>query len=804
VDADTATTDLDELALADPEKRVVLLEVLSIGSLLGNCLISNAYRVTDALVTPFRFTELGERVIRDISHAKRRIKPNELKLAVVLQFGCADGFFVDPRTDVAALRSVLTTEIREGKILFPDNVGRELHDLIASEYPEQPRLSDADSLRALRGLGVGVFQDGSTCVGPFGAIEAGEPRDLGARPQALGYRCSDETCLRVHWIHLTTGPNANINKARKAVHEYIERNHSKTADPRLPLLRRAHAETLATYRDHARRAFTSTAPLIDTLIDGVSLDELRTICDLLLRTQLKEPKTRADLSRKLGVMIANPSDFVSSLTRTEIVQIMLLYSDDAIIGGIDEAVYAREILIAEHEVRSRRSQRWPSSSELRAEIGSQGLRMTAPVSSGFVAMRLFHLMHYLYVESGVAAHEDLAWTLDLDQELSVDELLDHSIRQLPPGDVLEKLILQNRNVTKAAAEYLGVTRYEDLSRTELLPRFLWKLGVPPSLLFDDLRRVEQFQKELGRAAEDEDLNYEKMRGHISNLFAAIEDALQRALVFSTWAFTVDHFMEAGGFAYDPGLDASVMTFIEEHASTSDKKIALGLDGKNTLTPLGAGFSRLSKALEQLDQNAYLRPSSQLPRAVTYSTRPFAHHSRIPFLNLSEDSRETVLGALKKVAQIIQSETVALVRNATLHGNNEFPTRDEIKTCIALISDWMLTIRSHGLYPCVFDLDSQSTNAFGVRQLRYISSDTEVNIQTPQWAVANRMPTGSSPLVIIPSAEIPSGGPLRFKVDSSGRPDPYWNEWPVRWKARPSYESIEAQGPDVDQLEAQTS
>lgn len=722
MDADTAATDLDEQALADPEKRVVLLEVLSIGSLLGNCLISNAYRVTEALVEPFRFTELGERAIREISSAKRRIKPNELKLAVALQFGCADGFFVDPRTDVEALRSVLTTEIREGKILYPDNLGRELHDFIASEYPEQPRLSHADSLRALKGLGIGVFQDGSTCVGPFGAIEAGEPRDLGASPQALGYKCSDETCLRVHWIQLTTGPNAKIHKARTAVHEYIERNHSATADPHIALLSKAYAETLATYRDHARRAFTSTAPLIDTLIGGVSLDELRTICDLLLRTQLKEPGTRADLSRKLGVMIANPSDFVSSLTRAEIVQIMLVYSDDSIIGAIDEAVYSREILIAEHEVRSRRTEHWPSSSGLRAEIGSQGLRMTAPVASGFVAMRLFHLLHYLYVECGVAAHEDLAWTLGLNQELSVDELLDHSIRQLPPGDVLEKLILQNRNVTNAAAEYLGVTRYENLSRVELLPRFLWKLGVPPSLLFDDLHRVEQFQKELGRAAEDEDLNYEQMRGHISNLFTAIEDALQRALVFSTWAFTVDHFMEARGFAYDPGLDASVMTFIEEHASTSDPQTALRLDGKNTLTPLGAGFSRLSKALEQLDQSAYERPSSQLPRSVTYTTRPFSHHSRIPFLNLSEDSRETVLVALKKVAQIIQSETVTLVRNATLHGNNEFPTRDEIKTCIALISDWMLTVRSRGLYPCVFDLDSQSTNAFGVRQLRYVNGN----------------------------------------------------------------------------------
>lgn len=771
------------LALADEDIRSRYNETLEIARLLSNCIIDRNYTVSDALARPIRLTAFGERVSAEILDQRKRTKPNELRMAMFLAFGCANGILVDPFTDLDAMRKAISTELSRGRICYPYIYGRDLHDTAADLFPGKSRLDNRQTLKLLRSLPVGVYQGGFTTVGPFGCITSEERRSLPPDDgyKVPGYLCADETCDAVHPINLHTGDSA-VLKTSEAINKFLLEKHSSTNNENARLIAKARTDVHKPFR------LDSYGPLIDTFADGLSLKEKRAVVDTMLRTKFRAIGNQQALSKKLGILIGDPSVFVDTLNEAQLLQIILLHKDSDLIHAIDRTVLSGAVPIPAYEVRKKRLSRWKSGPyRIRAEIGWQGVRFTAPATSGLVARKLLELLHHLYFQSGVLDPEELVYLLDGAEGVSEQELLDFAVRTLSPSEALQQFALGTKRAALEAANYMCVADADTLSRADRLKRLAWKLGIEsPDPIFNDLERIESAESDL-RSALDGSPSEEVLRGHISNLFAASEDALSQALTFSAWSLTTDHYLEPLAFTYDPGKNISVaVDFLDKHAPEANSDLLLRRTGKNTLVPLAASFSRLAKCLRSLRKEEHLRPAHQAPAESRSTTRPFAFPSNVFFLNLTDKSQEDVIQALQVVARLMQDEAVVKVRNATIHGNNEFPTRSEIFVALEKISKWRLHLTATGLYPQTYVLRETRRDSLGNTTVTYSHGENVVKLESPSWAVAPNLPNTGPQLVVMSVARISSAGPLRFTLLERPGGTPYWDGWPRRWSVVHNY------------------
>lgn len=769
--------DLQEI-VCDPEKRVKLTELLAIRSLLDNCVIDRNYRISDNWIRPLRFSPLGEQVIDACLRHYNRLKPNDAKMAVYLTIGCTDGLLIDISTDIEALREQISIEVRQRRLKYPYIFGRELHDTAAEFFPAQTKLDNGQTIRLLDNLPTGVFQQGRTVVGPYGCTYSDIPREAGPQFSVPGYRCPEESCMGIHSIILSTADSA-ISRAQKKVRQYIDKNYSKAADPHVSLIGRAFTLDVLSKFD-----FLSTN-LIDVLSDGLREDEFRSVIDHLLRRTFRREGRKADISKRLGAVITNPSDFVAALGRPELLQIALLHSDSDLIAAIDEMVYAGGLQLFDSEVRVSRVCRWTKESVYpRAEIGALGVRFTAPPSASMITSRMQSLLHALYYRSEFWDAGDLAYAIEAPNDLSSGELLNLAVVDHSMDELFRDLILPNRHALEIAAKELDLFDYEHLPRERVLERLRWKIGEPSANGFTDLRRIDEYVEQV-QQANNEKRGADLVRAAASPLFAAVEDALNRALVFAIWAFSTDHHLSKDGFEYDPELDRSIVEFIEFNAPSSEPELKLKPE-KNTLGPLGAGFPRLAKALRKLDEASHVRPEKDIPAVCLATSRPFAFPFTSMFLNLAHSAQSEVLTVLQGIGRHAQNADVIDVRNWTSHGDRPFPGTEQIKVALEHVAELCKYLQWSGLYPRVYELVSLSRDSVGREELIYESGGDRLSISRPLWAFAPKLPMGQARLIIVPVAKTDSSGPLRFRLKSMPDKDPYWDGWPKRWPMQANY------------------
>lgn len=781
------TTDTSELrrSLEDPQLRATLTDILGITHLLSRCVIDKNYRISDQWTRPIQFTALGAQILDELTQRYKRIKPNDAKMAVFLQFECPDGLLVDLSTDLDALRQQLSREILTERIRYPYIFGRELHDIAAELYPTRTTLDNVQTLKVLAKLPVGIFQYGRIIVGPYGCIYSDVPRLMPSSLRVPGYLCPNPACSSVHGLQLETA-TSSISKARSLLSQLIIKNHSGAPDDSTPLI------SDAVLMDTLPLNKFSSANLFDVLSDGLNEDELRITIGNVLRRTFKTDGRRLDVSRRLGAVITNPNEFVREIERPRLMHVALLHSDSDIVAGVDEAIQTGQIDIEDFEARVSKLRRWDRRSRLlRAEIGRLGVRFVGPSRSSVVTSRMLDLLHSIYYESGIWDAADLAYALDAPSTLSDEELLDKAVRDHSPSEFFTRLVLQNRRTVALAAEKLDMFGYEALSRDQLLSHLQWKIGEPSAIAFTDLRRAREHLAKLQEANSDAP-DVDTLRSHTVNLFTAIEDALNRALTFSVWALTTDHYLSSAGFEYDPLISASVFEFIENKSATDDPALKLNLDGRNSLNALASGFGRYAKALGRIDRDGDKRPAKDIPARCEALSRPFAYIDKTPFLNMSNEAQEAILRSLQSASRSMQNEAILNLRNSAAHGNRNFPTKEAIDTALLHVVSLIDLLDRTGLYPRIYELIRVVEDGIGRQSLIYMSEDQEVVIRRPGWAIAPRLPLGMSRLVIIEVARTISSGPLRFTLKPRPGPDPYWEGWPKRWTSRSDYRDIDEQ------------
>ncbi|MGC4876674.1 hypothetical protein ACLQ26_10500 [Micromonospora sp. DT43] len=770
------TDDLRQVVL-DPKLSAKVTDLISFTSLLQQCVLDSSYRISDDWIRSIRLTALGESVVSGLTEKYKNIKPNDARLTTFLRIGASDGLFISLATDLDGLRKTLGEEIRRGRILFPYVFGRDLHDLAAEIAPKKTTLSLSETLTVLRKLPVGVFQSGWTTVGPYGCQLSPFPRQMRPLRKVPGYLCSDVTCHKVHNISLQTGATS-IRRAGEKMEQYVSTRFYHPVNDHRRLVTEAQFKTLAS-------SITDTSSnLFDLLSDALSLNEVRAVVDLLLRRNFRSNGGHGHLSKSLGLVIGDPTQFVGSIGRAECIQIMLLNSDADVVAAVDECIRAGAIKVKDYEVRKSRLNRW--GPPLQAELGPLGVRFVIGQSGDYTARQLMRLIHTIYYETDGLDPADLAYAIQHSPTRHSSELIGMAVQKKDPRVLLQSLVLPVRRAAAKASSFLGIANFESMPSEEFLERMCWKLGMPSPIIFSELPRVSSYEEEFRRACTSGHSN-DELKAIGSKLFTAIEDCVQRSLVYITWAMTSDHYMNQQGFEYDPEMSTEVISFIEERVPASDESFALRTDKRNTLQPLAASFARLAKALSRLDESDHQRPEEQIPAAAKAFPQPFAWKSQIPFLNLSANSRESILTSLQRLSRILQNPVLIGLRNSCNHGNNELPAVAKIIEVLDLVRDWRIELWSAGFFPRVYSLTSVVRDALGRSARTYSDNTSHITLLSPEWAVSPRLPTSRARIAVIPCAEIETSGPIRFSVKSRPGEDPYWVGYPLRWITTTDYD-----------------
>ena len=665
------------------------------------------------------------------------------------------------------------------RVQFPYVLGRELHDQAATLFPEKTRLNNTESVKLLSNLPQGVFQMGRSTVGPFGCVESEHFRQLPSARTVPGYLCDRKSCSDIHQIDLETLEKAPINRALKHLGDYVLEYHNDSVSKIEAMI----ADEVS--REMRPWAHTDSGGLMNLLSDGLDNGELRSVANVLLRQEVKEGLK--NLGTRLSMIIMSPSEVVESLSRSQVHQLLLQFSDEQIMAAIDEVIDRGELRLEEYEQRVSRIERWATPRRLKATIGVHGVQLRERGSGGAaITRRLLELLHAIYFASKQLEPADLAYTIESDVSAG-QGLLSEAVSKMNPEELMRSLVFGDRRSAELAKQHLGMSSTRNYGRDETVERALWKIGVPTEVLFKDVERISRHSAELSAGIEASD-SEEVLRGHVSNLFNAVEDALQRALQFSTWALGADHYTSPDGFVYDPTPNGKVFEFIDLHRPTSNAKLQLS-SAKNTIVPLAAGFSRLAHALRGLNRADYVRPVEDLPTSVRLDSRPFAFSSTILFLDLEKQAQEVCIEALESVGRAMSDETVLKVRNSVLHGNNPFPSSSEMNLAANLVRDACDAMLASGIYPTVFTLATKNSDNLGRQELNYAAGEQIVRLSSPQWPLSPRMPFSSLQMVMMPAARLQAAGPLRFSLKARPGPNPYWQGYPQRWKVASPYGDI---------------
>jgi hypothetical protein len=637
-------------------------------------------------------------------------------------------------------------------------------------FPDVSELDNGQSVRLMRALPVGVSQSGPYVTGPYGCLTSNAFRQLSPSLRFPGYQCADATCHKVHPIRLTTASSAHVNRVIVRVSRFLRENYPGDNPTVRPV-------SIAMLENSGPFEMGGGAP-IDAIADSFTMEELAQVVDSCLRARFKRDRGQSEFSRSVGCVVANPSEFAHGLARSELLQILLLHTDREISDAVDDVLRSGRLVILDYEVRTERIKR--HSYPWTAEVGRLGVRVRGSDHSR-VADRMLDLLRRLYLDDGPATREDLQFLAEVTNAESDRALLHRVVHSLDPHSIIDQLVLATRATALSAADYLWIDPGSP-SKEELRERLLWRLGMPGSIAFNELDNVELFAGSIRRSVES-GADESSLRGHIANLFAALEETFHRGLSFAIWALTCDHLTSSDGFRYDPSVGSSQFAFLDEHSPTRSPEYALRDDGKNTLAPLAAGFARLASALKDLSTEGRLRPIDHFPYSATVLGRPFAFAHTVPFLDLEPNSQASLLRSLSVIASNGQSQSVLDLRNTTLHGNNEFPNRESIFDAIDKIAVVSRELRTIGLFPTVYELQRKSMDNFGREVLHYSSVDLRIELSYPTWVVSRRMPVERSRLIIVRGATLSGIGPLRFELKPNPRPDDYWDGWPHRRSKR---------------------
>lgn len=790
-------------ALPDDSARERFVEYVDLMRVLADCVIADDYTISDALNSTLQLTAAGDQIFRRAVTAKTDpIPPKEARLLCALAIG-EDDIFIDlEETDLHALASAISEQVKSGKVRFPYEFGRSSYDVYASMFDEgQAVLTYSDTQKFLDATPPGVQQYGQFVSGPFGLLRSRSTRQVHSGRRIEAFHCSDSMCDVVHRVHLTTSAAAAINLHRDRFNCLLRDDDHKSTD---------WFGAADEIRDVPAILFSDAhVGVAATLIgDGLSEDELRALVGYLLDSTSGE--LRADIDGLLRV--GNATDATADLTHAELMQIALLARETYLREALDALVDGAEIRVPRGEVRrpvvnrDRRS----GAFGLSPELGEHGVRFSSQ-DEGFAMLRLRHEVGSLTNLADGDEADELAWQIrDIEGE-TLAERLDTFFRVVDPGECIERLVLPRRSHVARLAKRLGIAHGMEGTDGQLVARFLWKLGYP---LHDEedpraeFWRLHQRLTGLAKASHTPgSRETEEFLGTASKFFRELERYLAESLAFTAWALLHDHATDPNPFEYGLEADhARGMSFVQAAADEADDPIKSFdfLSDKLDLYTLIRGFEFLAKALVSLDakRDDHRRDDSAIPayaRGSELKRFPFMYTA--PYLNLTDRSRTRLAEQLREIARSLQRGKVTDIRNEHQHYRKTASGVEQIESALREVEVSLRSLESSGLSLVEFRLEDAIHDRWGRSEFYFAAPRGARHVVTrPSGYDWLGLPELDAPQYVAPGAVFAEPNEvLRFRrrIDS-----PYtqlWSDFPKRRRSRSSglsQSGVEHPGADV--------
>lgn len=760
-----------------PEVRSNILRLVMLSDFLGECLIAKDYKPRTRLNDQIKLTPYGNDTVQ--AFVRKRIPVPEARAICFLELSWLD-LLVDPvATDVKAVQAAIGEQIRDRVILFPFSFGRELYDRAYREVDADERILDTTAtFELLKDMPQGVFQMHEFVSGPFGLLSSKQLRFLAPNQGANLFHCSDPSCHRIHWVHLSTAAEAPVNKHRGEATRILKKE-SETPSAWGSFIEKIFSDTVQPARDSVSET------LIPLIGDCLTAEETRQLTIWLLdNTKGSLRETCSSLN-----MRGNASDITDGLNKAQLMQLCLTASDRDLMQGIDTLVHRGMIEVPESEIRVPLINGGSTYGTFRmsAEIGRHGVRIDS-ATMNLAPLRLRSLIEQMYRLTDVADREELEWQLRETVGDTLEAQLENYLASSPPQEAVESLVLARKSNAVAACEILGL-REGARESADFIPLVLWKLGFElpggrdPHAKF--WRHHEQVEG-MARRGPGIPLSpsIENLRAAAANYFVELESLLDDAIAFTTWALTHDHVMDRRPFAYEPERRRleSFRWLQDAVRRKGDGDLSYG--DRNTLYALCRSFQCLSSELQAIaaDRERYARPVGEFPDWVKQQTLqrfPFEH--TVPFLDLTDDSRETVIKQLSEISRTLVSDKVYDARNNLLHGGKKDLDVSSLKVALSAIKNATQLIEDCGFARVSFAESSQRIDAYG-RRITTLKNPRDVTLElhTPSpfaWVGLPRI--GEEVHVMTAACFAEPNNFLRFTSESESPYAEMWADYPKR-------------------------
>jgi hypothetical protein len=690
------------------EEQRNILRLMILSEILGYCLIAKDYKPSTHLNNQIKLTEYGHEKVQ--AFARKRIPIPEARAISFLEFSWIDLLIDHKATDAKLVQEAISKQIKDRSIYYPFIFGRELYDRAYDRLePDKLELDLSDTLEFLEGTPQGVFQMHEYVTGPFGLLNSAELRFYQPQRYANLLHCSDTSCHMIHRVHFSTASEAPINKHR------IEASRVLQRESEIPSAWASFLSDVFSELTHPARDNTSE-PLIPMLGDCLTDAETRALTEWLLDNtngSLRDVCSNLELRGRA-------SEITTDMGRAELMQLCLTMSDRDIMQGVDTLVHQGTISVPSSEIRQPPINNDSAFGTFRmsAELGSHGLR-TRSERMNLAPLRLRSLIEQMYRLSDVGDREELEWQLRAATGDTLEARLENYLLDQSPRSVVQSLVLARKSNAVAACEILrlreGATESEDF-----ISLILWKLGFASPNEGDphvDFWRLHHEMEKMARLGPGRPLSpsVEEFRGVAANYFVALESALDDALAFTVWALSHDHFTDRRPFVFTPDhqREASYRWLQSAVAHTGDTELKYG--EINSLYALCRGFQCLGTELQRLtaERETHRRPAKNVPDWVDQQTLqrfPFRHS--IPFLDLTDDSREMLLRSLHEISRLLISDRIYDARNNWLHGGRKDLDFGNVRASLSAIRDAVQLIEDCGFSRTTFATATRRSDGYG--------------------------------------------------------------------------------------------
>jgi hypothetical protein len=776
-------------AYPDEKFRKELFRLYNINDFLSECIIADGYKVPQDLFQPIVLTAYGNDVYLQLR--KKNVGHAEAYLLCFLQFTHIDLLIDVEKTDREAIVASLHRQILESQIVYAFPYGRMLYDKFADLFPSQVQsyLSLTETFQLLRDTPQGVYQSVDLVSGPFGLLRSASDRWLSPDRSIPLRHCEDFSCNVVHEVSLSTSRTADINRHRETMRDVLK-HESEHGSEWGPFLRKIAAPYVPKYKD------SGFDPVVLLIGDAIVDDELRNLTEWLF--EHSDDRVRQAAS-SVGLQ-GSPKQIVRELDRAQMMQLMLTADDNALMSAIDTLVQRGTIVVPPGETRTavvNGSSRFGRYG-LRAKLGEFGVCIDSSITS-IAPLRTRRLVEQMYLLDKVEDRQELEWQLRREQGESLEAKLEHYIQTKQPRDVLKNLVLTRRSNVIVAMQHLMLIDGADESDEVLLNSVLWKLGfevVDPHASHEKFWNLHRRMLQHTRSSpvESLDAEIEEVRGTAANYFTELEGVLDDSLAYITWALTSDHYVNSKPFTYRPEIDRThAFGLLSETGRRQSRPEKLVFSERNTLYPLMRGFALLAQILHNFEGRSeeLVRSEEQLPPWVgVQSLQRFPFMHTVPFLDLLEGSRASIIEALKEVSAMLVASEISDARNEWLHGRRTMANVDRLRFGLEKVGEAINRITESGFSRDRYYWVRNDADGDGRRTAVLAnSSGRKVTLFRPSQFQWLGLPRLSDSWYVVHTARFAEPSEvLRFGVEFDS---PYANMW-ANYPRRPS-ESRSVQG-----------